>query len=68
MKPTGLRALAIYQFFVVANADLLFAQTNASAEAVNCRTNTRLLQRGGELTPLTAETTMLGGIEVFTKK
>jgi hypothetical protein len=66
MKQMVLRTLAIYQFFVVANANLLFAQTNSSAEAVTCRTNTTLLQRGGELTPLTEELTMPGGIEVFT--
>jgi hypothetical protein len=66
MKPTFLRALAISQFFVVANAGLVFAQTNSSAEAVTCRANTSLLQRGGELRPLTAEMTMPGGIEVFT--
>jgi hypothetical protein len=66
MKTTVLRALAIYQFFGIANADLLFAQTNSSAEAVTCRTNISLLQRGGELTPLTEAMTMPGGIEVFT--
>ena len=66
MKTTVLRALAIYQFFVIANADLLFAQTNSSAGAVTCRTNISLLQRGGELTPLTEAMTMPGGIEVFT--
>jgi hypothetical protein len=66
MKPTVLRALAICQFLVIANADLVFAQTNSSAEAVTCRTNTSLLQSGDELTPLTQELTMPGGIEVFT--
>ena len=66
MKPTVLRALAICQFFVIGNGGPLFAQTNSSAEAVTCRTNTSLLQRGGELTPLTEELTMPGGIEVFT--
>jgi hypothetical protein len=66
MKPTVLRELAISLFFVAANAGLLFAQTNSSAEAVICRTNTTLLQQGGVLTPLTEAMTMPGGIEVFT--
>ncbi len=66
MKPRFSRVLAICQFFVIANTDLLFAQTNSSAEAVTCRTNTSLVQRGGELTPLTEEITMPGGIRVFT--
>ena len=66
MKPTVLRALVISQFLIVADAGLLFAQTNSSAEAVTCRTNTSLVQRGGELTPLTEEMKMPGGIEVFT--
>ena len=66
MKPKVLGELAIFLFCVVANAGLLCAQTNASAEAVTCRTNTSLLQRGGELRPLTEEMTMPGGIEVFT--
>ena len=66
MKQCVLRALVISQWFVAANAGLLFAQANAPAEAVICRTNTSLLQRGGELTPLTNAMTMPGGIEVFT--
>jgi hypothetical protein len=66
MKPMVLRALAICQLLVAANADRLSAQTNSSAETVTCRTNTSLLQRGAELTPLTEGLTMPGGIEVFT--
>jgi len=66
MKQSVLRALVSSQLFVAANAGPLFAQANSSAEAVTCRTNTTLLQRGGELTPLTEAMTMPGGIEVFT--
>jgi hypothetical protein len=66
MNAMPLRALVIIQFFVAANAELLFAQANSSAEAVTCRTNTTLLVQGGEWTPLTNEVTMPGDIEVFT--
>ncbi len=66
MKQSVSQALAISQLFVAANSGLLFAQANSSAEAVTCHTNTTLLQRGGELTPLTEAMTMPGGIEVFT--
>jgi hypothetical protein len=66
MNQSVLRALAVSQLFAAAYQGGLFAQTNSTAEAVTCRTNTILLQRGGEWTPLTEAMTMPGGIEVFT--
>lgn len=66
MKKSVLRPLLVFQLFAAATPGLVFAQTNSSAEAVTCRTNTTLLQRGGELTLLTETMTMPGGIEVFT--
>jgi hypothetical protein len=66
MKPIIFRALAIIPAFLAANAGLLFAQSNSSAEAVTCRTNRTLLVQGGERTLLEAEIKMPGGIEVFT--
>ena len=66
MKAKTLRGLVIIQFFLAANAGLVYAQANSSTEGVTCRTNTTLLQHGGQLTPLTEEMTMPGGIKVFT--
>jgi hypothetical protein len=66
MKPTPLQTLAIIQIFLAASAALLFAEVNSSTEAVTCRTNTALVQRGNQWTPLTSEMTMPGGIKVFT--
>ena len=66
MKPTTLRVWVIIQFFLAANAVLLFAQANSSIEAVTGRTNRTLLQRGGEWTLLESQMTMPGGITVFT--
>jgi hypothetical protein len=66
MKSLTLRILVILQFFLAANAVLLFAQTNSSTEAVTCRTNRTLLRRGGEWTTLASRMTMAGGITVFT--
>jgi hypothetical protein len=66
MKPTTLRVLVIIQFFLAANAVLLFAQANASTEGVTGLTNRTLLQRRGEWTLLESQMTMMGGIEVFT--
>ena len=66
MKPIVFRALAIIPAVLAANAGLLFAQSNSSAEAVTCRTNRTLLVQGGERTLLEAEIKMPGDIEVFT--
>ena len=66
MKQTTLRALVIIQFFLAANAVLLFAQANSFTDGVICRTNRTLLQSGGEWTLLPAVMTMPGGIKVFT--
>lgn len=66
MKQTTLRALVIIQFFVAANAVLVFAQANSFSEGVICRTNRTLLQSGREWTLLPAPMTMSGGIKVFT--
>jgi hypothetical protein len=66
MKRTTLGSLVIVQFFLAANAGLLFAQSNSSTEGVICRTNRSLLQHGVESTLLTAEMTMPGGIKVLT--
>ena len=66
MKPTTLRVWVIIQFFLAANAVLLFAQANSSIEAVTGRTNRTLLQRSGEWTLLESQMTMPGGITVFT--
>ena len=66
MKQTTLRALVIIQFFLAANAVLLFAQANSFTDGVICRANRTLLQSGGEWTLLPAVMTMPGGIEVFT--
>jgi len=66
MKQTILRALVIIQFFLAANAVLLFAQANSFSEGVICFTNRTLLQRRGELTLLPDPMTMPGGIKVLT--
>ena len=66
MKPMTLRVLVNVQFFLAANAVLLFAQANSSTEAVTCLTNRTLLQRRGEWTLLESQMTMPGGITVFT--
>ena len=66
MKWTTLRVLAIIQVYLAANAGLLFAQANFATEGVTCRTNRSLVQHGAELTLLTAEMTMPGGIKVLT--
>jgi hypothetical protein len=66
MKPTTLRVLVIIQFFLAANAVLLFAQANSSTEGVTGLTNRTLLQRSGEWTLLESQMTMPGGIKVFT--
>jgi|SRR5208283_4586243 len=66
MKPTALRVLVIIQFFLEANAVLLFAQANSSTEGVTCLTNRTLLQRRGGWTLLESQMTMPGGITVFT--
>ena len=54
------------QFFLIANASLVYAQVNSFSEGVICRTNRTLVQRGSEWTPLDGEVTMAGGIVVFT--
>jgi hypothetical protein len=66
MKPTTLRLLVVIQFFLAANAVLLFAQANASSEGVTGITNRTLLQRRGEWTLQESQMTMPGGIKVFT--
>jgi len=66
MKRTTLGSLVIVQFFLAANAGLLFAQSNSSTDGVICRTNRSLLQHGVKRTLLTAEMTMPGGIKVLT--
>lgn len=58
--------LVIIQFFLAANAVLLFARPNSSTEAVTCLTNRTLLQRRGEWTLLESQMTMPGGITVLT--
>src|ERR1017187_6120703 len=66
MKSATLRISVIIQFFLAANAVLLFAQANSFTDGVICRTNRTLLQSVGEWTILTSRMTMPGGIEVFT--
>ncbi|MCX6923391.1 MAG: hypothetical protein NT154_09315 [Verrucomicrobia bacterium] len=66
MKPTTLRVLVIIQFFLAANAVLLFAQANATTEGVTGLTNRTLLQRRGDWTLQESQMTMPGGIKVFT--
>ena len=66
MKGSTLRALGIIQLLLAVNAKVVLAQTNISAEAATCRTNTTMLQSGGTWTRLMAEIEMPGGIRVFT--
>ncbi len=66
MKRTHLRALAMTQFILAAAAGAVCAQGTSSLEAVTSRTNTTLLQRGGDWAPLTVKLAMPGGVEVFT--
>ena len=66
MKQMPLVVLGIIQFLLGADSVLLFAQANSSTEAVTCRTNTALVQRGGAWALLTSEMMMPGGIKVFT--
>lgn len=61
-----LRILVVTQFFLAANAVLLFAQANSSIETVTCLTNRTLLQQGAGWTLLESPMTMPGGIKVFT--
>jgi len=51
---------------LAAAASPMCAQSSFPAEAVTYRTNTTLVERGGEWTPLTVKMTMPGGIQVFT--
>jgi hypothetical protein len=66
MKRTNLRALIITLFVLAAAAGPVCAQGGSSPEAVTCRTNTTLLQSGGDWAALAVKMTMPGGIEVFT--
>ena len=66
MKWMTLSTRAIILSFLATNAGLVRAQGNFTGEEVTCHTNTTLVQRGGEWTPLTEKMTMPGGIVVFT--
>jgi Domain of unknown function (DUF6799) len=66
MKQVTLRGLVIIEAFLAANGGLLCARGNTPSEEVTCRTNTTLIERGGEWTPLESKLAMPGGVEVFT--
>jgi len=66
MKRTLFAALVIILFVLAATPGLVCGQAISATDGVICRTNRSLQQRSGELTLLTAEMTMEGGIKVLT--
>jgi hypothetical protein len=66
MKQTRLHVLVMAAIVLAAATGVACAQGASTLQAVTCRTNTSLLQRGAAWEPLTAKLILPGGIEVFT--
>ena len=66
MKRTNLPTLVMTPFLLIAAGILFCAQALAAPEAVMCRTNCTLVQKGDDWLPLTEELKLPGDIKVFT--
>jgi len=66
MKPITPSELLIISALLTTNPSLVFAQADASTEAVSCRTNRTLLESDGQLALLKGELSFSHDIKIFT--
>ena len=66
MKQTTLRVLPLFSFLLTASAAALFAESGSDPDAVICRTNQTLLQRGADLKPVNEPMNLSPSIKVST--